>query len=166
MRVHSEGLGGTQFIPVNVFEGELPLMLFSLPLRSKSILELSWPACHTGGTSPAVLTITHKAPGQKWGWRETAVDVRERQSGWLAVLNLTYPLSGSLLLELIVNPIKAGNTAYWFTPLNTHNKQIQREYIICELTQKWLSRPQNFHIIYSSAQCTLLGEKQLYLTLS
>lgn len=28
MRVHSEGLAGTQFIPVNVFEGELPLMLF------------------------------------------------------------------------------------------------------------------------------------------
>ena len=44
MRVHSEELGGTQFIPVNVFEGELPLMLFSLPLRSKSILELSRPA--------------------------------------------------------------------------------------------------------------------------
>lgn len=51
MRVHSEGLGGTQFIPVNVFEGELPLMLFSLPLRSKSISVLSRPTCHTGGTS-------------------------------------------------------------------------------------------------------------------
>ena len=51
MQVHSEGLGGTQFIPVNVFEGELPLMLFSLPLRSKSILELSRPTCHTGGAS-------------------------------------------------------------------------------------------------------------------
>lgn len=51
MLVHSEGLGGTQFIPVNVFEGELPLMLFSLPLRSRSISELSRPACHTGGTS-------------------------------------------------------------------------------------------------------------------
>lgn len=34
MQVHLEGLGGTRFIPVKVFEGELPLMLFSLPLRS------------------------------------------------------------------------------------------------------------------------------------
>lgn len=34
MQVHLEGLGGTQFIPVKVFEGELPLMLFSLPCRS------------------------------------------------------------------------------------------------------------------------------------
>lgn len=109
MRVHSEGLGGTQFIPVNVFEGELPLMLFSLPLRSKSISELSRPARHMGRNFPPVLADTHKAPGQERGCRGCG---RKRQSGWCAVLNLTYPLSGSLLLKLIVNPIKAGNTAY------------------------------------------------------
>lgn len=169
MRVHSEGLGGTQFIPVNVFEGELPLMLFSLPLRSKSISELSQPACHTGGTS----LQSSPLPTRHLDTREDGVEWRlmwgERQSGWLAVLNPTYPLSGSLLLELIVNPIKAGNTAYWFTSLNTHNKQIQREYIICKFPHKWLSCPQNIHIIYSSVFSYYtgpLGKIQLFLTLS
>lgn len=113
MRVHSERLSGTQFIPVNVFEGELPLMLFSLPLRSKSILELSLPARHTGGKFLRALAVTHKAPGQqKACCGGAAADVRQRQSGWLAVLNLICPPLGNLSLELIVNPIKAGNTAY------------------------------------------------------
>lgn len=156
MQVHSEGLSGTQFIPVNVFEGELPLMLFSLPLRSKSISELSWPASlpHTRNFPP-VLTVTHKAPGQQRGWR-----LCRRRLMWgkdcQTVLNLTYPLSGSFSLELIVNPIKAGNTAYWFTPLNTHNKQIQREYIMCKFTHKWLSHPRNIHINHISSHCTPL----------
>lgn len=76
----------------------------------------------------------------------------KRQSGWLAVLNPTCPLSGSLSPELIVNPIKAGNTVYWFTSLNTHSKRARREYIMCKFTHKWLSRPQNIHIIYNSAR--------------
>lgn len=112
MQVHLEGLGGTQFIPVKVFEGELPLMLFSLPLRSQSILVLSWPTGHTGRAFPLVLTVTHKAPGQQRGWCAVTADVRKRQSGWQAVPNLTCPLSGGRLHELIVNPIKAGNTVY------------------------------------------------------
>lgn len=153
MRVHSQGLGGTQFIPVNVFEGELPLMLFSLPLRSKSISELSRPACHLGGTTLQSSPLPTRHLDSRGDGVGVAADVRERQSGGLAVLNLTYPLSGSLLLELIVNPIKDGNTGYWFTSLNTCNKQIQREYIMCKFTHKWLSRPQTIHIIYSSAQC-------------
>ncbi|CAB1460060.1 unnamed protein product [Pleuronectes platessa] len=81
-------------------------------IKSKSISELSRPARHTGGTSPSVLAVTHKAPGQESIAMEAAVDVRERQSGRLAVLKLTCPLSGRLSLELIVNPIKAGNSAY------------------------------------------------------
>lgn len=80
MRVHSEGLGGTQFIPVNVFEGELPLMLFSLPLRSKSILELSRPVCHSGGTSSPHCYPQGTWTGGKTPW--SGADVRERQSGW------------------------------------------------------------------------------------
>jgi len=63
-----------------------------------------------------------------------------------------YPLSGSL--RLIATPIKAGNTAYWFTPLNTHYKQIQREYIMCKFTHKWVSHPHNIYIISSRAPCT------------
>lgn len=138
MWVHSEGLSGPQFIPVNVFEGELPLMLFCFPPRSKSILELSRPACHTRGTS-LQSSVTHMARGCA-----AAADVEERQSGWLGLL------WGSLLLELIVNPIKAGNSAYWFTPLNTQYKQIQREYVMCRFAHKWLSCPQNIHIIWCS----------------
>lgn len=169
MRVHSERLSGTQFIPVNVFEGELPLMLFSLPLRSKSISELSLPARHTGAKFLRALAVTHKAPGQqKACCGGAAADVRQRQSGWLAVLNLICPPLGNLSLELIVNPIKAGNTAYWFTPLNTHNKQIHWEYITCKSTHKWFSPPQNIHINYSSSchYAGVVGEKQLVLTLS
>lgn len=100
-------------------------------------------ARHTGGTLLQSSLFTHKAPGQG------EEDGEEQQWMWggLAVVNLTYPLSGSLLLELIVNPIKAGDRAYWFTPLNTDNKQIQREYILCGFTHKWLLCPQNIHII-------------------
>ncbi len=100
MRVHSEGLGGTQFIPVNVFEGELPLMLFSLPLRSKSILELSWPAFHMGGTflQSSPLPTRHldsKEDSTEWrligktirlvGWAESKIPYRancEFYQGW------------------------------------------------------------------------------------
>lgn len=56
--------------------------------------------------------------------------------------NLTCPLSWGLLQELIVNPIKAGNTVYWFTSLNTHNKHIPRECIIYKFPHKQLLRPQ------------------------
>lgn len=63
MRVHSEGLGGPQLIPVNVFEGELPLMLFCLPLRSKGVLELSWPTCHTRGTFPESSSLPTRREG-------------------------------------------------------------------------------------------------------
>lgn len=92
MRVHSEGLGGTQFIPVNVFEVELPLMLFSPPLRSKSIVELSRPARHMRGTS---LTVTHKAPGQERGRRRAAGDPGERQSACLAADSNMPDVTGS-----------------------------------------------------------------------
>lgn len=70
--VHSEGLAGTRLIPVNVVEGELPLMLFSLPLGSKSMWVLSRPGRHAGGTSSS-LFFTHAAPGQRrgrWGLTE------------------------------------------------------------------------------------------------
>lgn len=55
MRVHSEGLAGTRFIPVNVVGGELPLMLFSFPHGSKSMWVLSRPWRRTGGTSSSLL---------------------------------------------------------------------------------------------------------------
>lgn len=101
----------------------------------------------------------HVVVGQQLTWG------KDNQVGWL---NLICPPLGNLSLELIVNPIKAGNTAYWFTPLNTHNKQIHWEYITCKSTHKWFSRPQNIHINYSSSchYAGVVGEKQLVLTLS
>lgn len=70
MQVHSVGLPGTGFIPLNVFEGELPLMLFSLPLGQRArraVMAYS----HQGGPH---LAITQKAlghdedrwDGQRW----------------------------------------------------------------------------------------------------
>lgn len=102
MRVHSEGLAGTRFIPVNVVEGELPLMLFSFPLGSKSMWVLSRPRRHTGGISSSLL-FPHTAPG--W-WREPFEGEKDS-------LDPLFPLSSWLLPELIVDPIKAGNTVYW-----------------------------------------------------
>lgn len=71
MRVHSEGLAGTRFIPVNVLEGELPLMLFSFPLGSKSMWVLSRPGRHTGGTSSSLLFL-HAAPGLWRGEKDSS----------------------------------------------------------------------------------------------
>lgn len=139
MWVHSKRLSGTQFFPVNVFEGELPLMLFSLHLRWKSILELSQPAGHTGATS----VVTYEAPASRRGWRGAAG----------GRVSLTYSMSRSPTLELIANPIKTGKTAYWFTPLNTHDKQMQRKHIVCKFTHKWLPRLQNILKHSSSCQC-------------
>lgn len=61
--------------------------------------------------------------------------------------------------KLIVNPIKAGNTTYWLTSLNTHNKQTHththREYSTCKFIHThWLSHPQIIHIMYCSSQCS------------
>lgn len=64
MRVHSKRLSGTQFIPVNVFEGELPLMLFSLLLGSKSLV-LSRRRPRARGN---LQLVTSMAPGQ-WRWQ-------------------------------------------------------------------------------------------------
>ncbi|GAA6075751.1 uncharacterized [Tachysurus ichikawai] len=53
MLVHSARRSGTRFIPLNVFEGELALMLFSLPLgqRARSSLSppVTYPQCTAAG---------------------------------------------------------------------------------------------------------------------
>lgn len=104
MGVHSEGLGGTRFIPVNVFEGELPLMLFSLPLRSKTILVLSRPGCHTGGVSlqssswPTQYLHSRGDGVEWWLWWGNERLVGSSKS--------TIPT----VKKLIVNLVNAGNT--------------------------------------------------------
>lgn len=123
---------------------------FSLPLRSESISELSRPGCPPRGTNfLPVLADTDKAPRPRRGRRGVAVDVmggEEEAIRWVGRVESNKPNC----LELIANPIKAGNTAYWFTPLNTDYRGILREYIMCKFTHKRLPPPQNAHMIYSS----------------
>lgn len=100
MRVHSEGLGGTRFIPVNVFEGELPLMLFCLPCRSKSASSCQAPAPPGRGSPrpPGLARLAGRYPQGTWteegpaGSRARGVRVKECQLDCKSLsTNTTHP---------------------------------------------------------------------------
>lgn len=100
MRVHSEGLGGTRFIPVNVFEGELPLMLFCLPCRSKSASSCHAPAPPWRGSPrpPGLARLAGRYPQGTWteegpaGSRARGVRVKECQLDCKSLsTNTTHP---------------------------------------------------------------------------